>query len=116
MGSYPTATRLTINASDYPKRPDNLYREAGQILFTNLWGASTYTVTTGTLRKPYLDIPKQMVGTDRTPNYLIDPWGNPYGYYWSGNNSLFSGAAPDIWSTGGGINAAARGKWIANWD
>ena len=119
FGSYPVATSITTNAAVYFPNT-TLYYAAGQILFTNLWGASTYATTTGTLRKPYLDIPPKMAGTDRTPNYLIDPWGIPYGYFWNGTNSLYAVAAPDIWSTGGqsGATTAQRNtnKWITSWD
>jgi hypothetical protein len=52
-------------------------------------------------------------------NYFIDPWGYAYGYYWSGTNSLFGGAVPDVWSTGGQSGAGAAtnpAKWITSWD
>ena len=50
-----------------------------------------------------------------TPDYFIDPWGRAYGYYWSGTNSLFGGAVPDVWSTGNATNAALTNKWISSW-
>jgi len=52
-------------------------------------------------------------------DFFIDPWGYAYGYYWSGTNSLFGGAVPDVWSTGGQNGTGTqtnRAKWITSWE
>ena len=54
-----------------------------------------------------------------TPDYLIDPWGNAYGYSWNGSSSLFGGATPDVWSTGGQNGSGSQTnekKWITGWN
>lgn len=116
FGSYPTSTGITPSGTNYPASPSG-YNSAGQALFTNLWGAATYAATT-TTRRQYLNVKPSMVNTSGV-NYFIDPWGYAYGYYWSGNNSLFGGAVPDVWSTGGQAGTGPqtnRAKWITSWE
>lgn len=116
FGAYPVSTGITPGGSNYPANPTG-YTTAGQALFTNLWGASNYvTATAG--RKQYLNVKPSMVNTSGV-NYFIDPWGYAYGYYWSGTNSLYGGAVPDVWSTGGQIGTGTqtnRAKWITSWE
>lgn len=117
FGAYPNSSGLTPTSTNYPANPSG-YTAAGQALFTNLWGAATYAMATAG-RRQYLSVKPSMVNTNGT-NYFIDPWGYAYGYYWSGTNSLFGGAVPDVWSTGGqsGANASQQNpkKWITSWE
>ena len=116
FGSYPTSTNITPSGTNYPASPSG-YNSAGQALFTNLWGAATYGATT-TTRKQYLNVKPSMVNTSGV-NYFIDPWGYAYGYYWSGADSLYGGAVPDVWSTGGQAGTGTqtnRAKWITSWE
>ena len=116
FGSYPTSTGITPSGTNYPASPSG-YNSAGQALFTNLWGAATYGATT-TTRRQYLNVKPSMVNTSGV-NYFIDPWGYAYGYYWSGADSLYGGAVPDVWSTGGQAGTGTqtnRAKWITSWE
>ena len=117
FGAYPTAINITTSGNQYGQYSTSTYPTAGQALFTNLWGAATYAATT-TTRRQYLNVKPSMVNTSGV-NYFIDPWGYAYGYYWSGTNSLFGGAVPDVWSTGGQSGATASqqntNKWVTSW-
>jgi len=116
FGSYPNSIGITPTGTNYPAIPTG-YTNAGQALFTNLWGAATYAAATTTSRQ-YLNVKPSMVNTSGV-NYFIDPWGYAYGYYWSGTNSLFGGAVPDVWSTGGQSGASGqtnRAKWMTSWE
>ena len=116
FGSYPIASQITPAGANYLAVPTG-YTIAGQTLFTNLWGTTTYSATTPG-RKQYLNVKPSMVNTSGV-NYFIDPWGYAYGYYWSGTNSVNGGAVPDVWSTGGQAGtgtATNRAKWITSWE
>jgi len=118
FGAYPVPSNaISSGASGYNADPRN-YVQAGQALFTNLWGTNKFTNGAGGGRQ-YLNVKVSMVFTsvasDSTPDYFVDPWGYSYGYSWNGTNSLYGGAVPDVWSTGGGTNAAATNKWITSW-
>ena len=121
FGGYPVASNISTNGGAYALNPTASQYigsgNAGQILFTKLWGATNYTDTTPG-RKQYLNVKPSMVNTSGV-NYFIDPWGYAYGYYWSGTNSLFGGAVPDVWSTGGQNGTGTqtnRAKWITSWE
>jgi len=120
FGGYPVAAGISTSGNVYGANPTiNAYvgsGQAGQILFTNLWGAATYATPSG--GKQYLSVKPSMVNTSGV-NYFIDPWGYAYGYFWSGTNSLFGGAVPDVWSTGGQAGTGTqtnRAKWITSWE
>jgi prepilin-type N-terminal cleavage/methylation domain-containing protein len=116
MGAYPVSSGITPSGTNYPGTPSS-YTNAGQALFVALWGASTYATTTGG-GKQYLNVKPSMVNTSGV-NYFIDPWGYAYGYYWSGADSLYGGAVPDVWSTGGQAGTGTqtnRAKWITSWE
>lgn len=67
----------------------------------------------------YMSFPPRMLKTSpRGKTYLVDPWGNSYGYSTfkavhrdskEGNNSSF-----DLWSIHGG-NSADKSGWVTNW-
>jgi len=117
FGTYPTAINIATGGNQYGQYSTSTYPAAGQVLFTNLWGAANYATTTGG-GKQYLNVKPSMVKTSGV-NYFIDPWGYAYGYSWSGTNSLYGGAVPDVWSTGGQAGtgtATNRAKWITSWE
>jgi prepilin-type N-terminal cleavage/methylation domain-containing protein len=121
FGAYPTAINISTNGGAYALNPTASQYigsgNAGQILFTNLWGATNYSDTTAG-RKQYLNVKPSMVNTSGV-NYFIDPWGYAYGYYWDGVKSLNGGAVPDVWSTGGQTGSGTqtnRAKWISSWE
>lgn len=116
FGGYPVSSGITPSGANYPATPSG-YITAGQVLFTNLWGAATYGTTSGG-GKQYLNVKPSMVNTSGV-NYFIDPWGYAYGYFWDGASSLNGGAMPDVWSTGGQTGTGSqtnRNKWITSWD
>lgn len=120
FGDFPVATNISTNNSFYGLVPTHSSyigsSNAGQILFTSLWGASNYVSTTAG-RRQYLSVKASMVNTSGV-NFFKDPWGYAYGYYWNGANSLFGGAVPDVWSTGGQSGSGTqtnRAKWITSW-
>ena len=118
FGGYPVAG--TATGTNYNPSPSS-YTSAGQALFTNLWGTNKFNTGSGG-RKAYISVKPSMVNTSSastTADYFIDPWGYAYGYYWSGTNSLYGGAAPDVWSTGGqsgGTGQTNPAKWITSWE
>ena len=114
LGIYPVAIQNNPVGNAYPPNPAAAgYRTAANILFTNLWGSRTYSATP--TRKRFLEAKASMVNTNGD-NYFLDPYGNPYGYYWDGNSSLYGGAVPDVWSTGGATSASGIPKWITSWN
>lgn len=117
FGGYPTPTsNVSTNGSVYPLTPSS-YTSVGGVLFTALWGASSYTNTAGA-GKQYLNVRPSMVNISGV-NYFIDPWGYAYGYFWNGTNSLNGGAVPDVWSTGGQSGSGSqtnRTKWVTSWE
>ena len=100
---YPSNNSVDPNSSFTPLA----YTEAGQTLFTNLFGANQYNAPpTG---KRYFEPKPSMVSSTTSSNaYLKDPWGYAYGYNSDGIN------APFIWSTAGTTNGATN-KWITSW-
>lgn len=117
FGGYPTASNITTTDNRYGQYSTSTYPAAGQALFTNLWGATTYGTTSGG-GKQYLNVKPSMVNTSGV-NYFIDPWGYAYGYFWDGASSLNGGAVPDVWSTGGQNGTGTqtnRTKWITSWE
>lgn len=117
FGAYPTPTsNVSTNGGVYPLSPTS-YSGAGAVLFRALWGSSNFTDLAGA-GKQYLSVKPSMVNTSQV-NFFIDPWGYAYGYYWSGSGSLYGGAVPDVWSTGGQTGSGSqtnRVKWITSWD
>lgn len=115
FGTYPVSTGIVPSGTNYPITPSS-YSAAGQTLFSALWGAATYAGPAG--QKQYLSVKASMVNPDGQ-NRFIDPWGNSYGYYWSGTNSVFGVGVPDVWSTGGQSGTGTqtnRAKWLTSWN
>ena len=114
-GFFPGATQANPANDLQP----SAYLTGGRVLFTNLLGRATLSVT-GTGGKSFLEPKARMVMTNSSPNYFVDPWGNAYGYYWDEVNgsSVYNKAAPDIWSTAGQKGTGSQtnqAKWICNW-
>jgi prepilin-type N-terminal cleavage/methylation domain-containing protein len=117
MGVYPLSSGIAPAGANYAVNPSG-YISSGQALFAALWGGATYAATNSGA-KQYLNVKSSKVMTSGSADYLIDPWGYAYGYYWSGTNSLFGGAVPDVWSTGGQSGTGTqtnRLKWITSWE
>ena len=103
--TYPSNQAVNPSASFDPTS----YNNAGQTLFTALFGANQYNKTPATKR--YFEPKPSMVSSTNTANpYFIDPWGYAYGYNSDGTN------APLIWSTAGQTTGGANtNKWITSW-
>jgi prepilin-type N-terminal cleavage/methylation domain-containing protein len=102
--SYPVNTNVSPSSSFAP----TAYTNAGQVLFSNLFGGNQYNVAPSAKR--YFEPKPSMVNSTNTANpYLIDPWGYAYGYNSDGTN------APLIWSTAGQTTTNGINKWITSW-
>ena len=105
---YPTTTSSMPNPSSNYRPTDNIYTNAGQILFNNLFGTNQYNRPPSSKR--YFEPKPAMVSSTNNPNpHFTDPWGYAYGYYSDGTN------APLIWSTAGQTTAVGTNKWITSW-
>ncbi|MES2570076.1 MAG: hypothetical protein V4710_08475 [Verrucomicrobiota bacterium] len=122
-GNYPTdpatSERLRPNLMFDP----NDYIPASRFLYRALSGdadgdPSTKSNRDGKVYFPFKEMNFKFAGS-RKNTYLVDAWGNPYGYSTlksadpespDGNNETF-----DLWSTGGGKTAKQKGNWVANW-
>jgi len=104
--SYPTTNSMPDPSTSFAPTA-TAYTTAGQALLNNLLGSASLTVAP--TKKRYFEPKPAMVYTNAYPNYFIDPWGNPYGYYSDGTN------APLIWSTAGQTTSSGTSKWIASW-
>ena len=122
------------------------YLRASRVLFLALTGKATFNSSETPLGKVYLEPTKNMVGapdeaasttsgdppdpilrktyTEHTfdsGSYFIDPWGNPYGYYFNPENdewrAFMSPSSPDVWSTGSHTDSepGSRVRWIVSW-
>jgi prepilin-type N-terminal cleavage/methylation domain-containing protein len=100
--TYPVNTNVSPSSSFAPVN----YIAAGQTLFTNLVGSATLSVAPTTKR--YFEPKPAMVYTTGSPNHLVDPWGNAYGYNSDGTY------APLIWSTAGTTKGETN-KWLTSW-
>lgn len=102
--AYPIST----NANPTTKFNPSGYSSAGRILFTALFGTNQFN--TPPSGKRYFEPKPSMVSSATASDpYLVDPWGNAYGYYSDGTN------APLIWSTAGATNKDSTNKWITSW-
>jgi len=97
-----------ISADPSAVNPAN-YTNAGQVLFSNLFGSAKLSVAPSSKR--YFEPKPAMVYTqaNASTNHFIDPWGYAYGYNSDGTN------APLIWSTAGQTTAGGTNKWITSW-
>jgi len=137
----------------------NTYMISGRELFLALMGRTIYdyagtNANTNAGRQYYTDLKASQVGSESVSNtaiinpdptvattyttntfttgsYIIDPFQNPYGYYYNATStttamSLYNQTAPDIWSTSGETNSTfiTSGpnnntylllRWVHNW-
>ncbi len=47
--------------------------------------------------------------------YLVDPWGNAYGYHKNEANAGMNPGFFDLWTTSGSTEIEAKKQWIGNW-
>jgi prepilin-type N-terminal cleavage/methylation domain-containing protein len=110
---YPTTNSMPDPSSssvpDVNPSTSSKYSSAGQAFFKELFGTNQYNRPPSTKR--YFEPKPAMVSSTTNANpYLIDPWGNAYGYNSDGTN------APLIWSTAGQTTGGANtNKWITSW-
>jgi len=101
--AYPSNTSVDPSSSFSP----TAYINAGQMLFSNLFGGNQYNAAP-TAKRYFEPKPSMVSSTNGANPYLKDPWGYAYGYNSDGTN------APLIWSTAGTTNGATN-KWITSW-
>ena len=121
-GAYPIEN-TAFQGEPYPLDPTpsgGAYQTSSEALFQALSGITNYatdTLVSGT--KSYVSFKSSQIGNPTGPSYVIDPWGNSYGY--STANPSYNGTNSfDLWSTGGTTkdttaNPNATNTWISNW-
>jgi prepilin-type N-terminal cleavage/methylation domain-containing protein len=146
-GFVPTSVAIGINGGTYAGDPGDNYIKASKALFLALTGRHYYWTVSTNVGPNYYTSMKQSQVYNPNPNptegsarsddfstyestavesgdYLMDPWGNPYGFYYatnSTNHSLFNQVTYDLWTTSGetnnpgGTNDAVMKRWKANW-
>jgi prepilin-type N-terminal cleavage/methylation domain-containing protein len=128
----------------YPPDPDtDAYRKSSRVLFLALTGRPVYDKPDESTGRDYLKpVKKEVKDPEAGPSgstlfadeqktysensfssgsYLIDPWGNPYGFYHNPDNNKYksynSPSSFDIWSTSGEIEDTPKSlrKWVTSW-
>ena len=121
---------------------DEAYIKSSRVLFLALTGRTTLDDPNDSLGKSYYEPePNTVASANETGDvldsslrktyeehdfdagsYFIDPWGNPYGYYFDPENGNFksfsSPSSYDVWSTGGKTTdeAKSRNEWVKSWE
>jgi prepilin-type N-terminal cleavage/methylation domain-containing protein len=134
-GVYPIATgttdvMLARSMGDPASANATIYQNSSLFLYAALTGD---TNSTGVATVSYFPITPIMlsrtnmgmaISASNTVQFLMDPWGNSYGYSTAGQISGTNGYNPtfDLWSTGGNTTAPTPGssgdvtiKWVKNW-
>ncbi|NJK92865.1 MAG: hypothetical protein HC904_14220 [Blastochloris sp.] len=164
-GDYPNVAEITTEAadgysglvattdkSDYEGANVSMNQDGvissgsgGRLLFAELMGRTQLTGTSGTKgvdliannRTQYIELKQNQVNKATSNNFIKDPWGFAYGYFYDADGgvtgasntnakSLFNEVVPDLWSTAGetkkatvtGSDADEKARylrWIANW-
>ena len=103
------------------------YQNSSEALYQALTGQAYFTATPVAGVKSYISLKQNQIGIPAGPmSYIMDPWGNAYGYS-TGDNKTPQVLYPnngtgqfDLWSTGGtaGVttsNPTPINSWITNW-
>ena len=136
-GDYPSAPDIGTSGGTYNGDPNEAqYLIAGRVLFEALMGRTDHADTTTTGVRQYMELSPGQVRQDVSGDYIIDPFGNAYGYYYkfdgdvpgassTSSRSLFNEVVPDIWSTSNntldtsteasGTNHHIYLQWVTNW-
>jgi prepilin-type N-terminal cleavage/methylation domain-containing protein len=151
-GSYPRSNRTDELDSKKNGNPNSsVYKQANLELYRSLSGdAMPRNTPDGKPEtKPYFEFKRDQLSVKKGPqgevvevNFVMDPFGNPYGYSTAGmageeeyqaalrtnpsaprpENSRGHNTGIDLWSTGGSTNDAQEAgeprdvkKWIKNW-
>lgn len=148
-GFVPTSIAISTSGNVYGGDPGDNYIKASRALFLALTGRHYYWTVSTNVGPNYYTSMKQSQVYNPNPNptepsgqmsdnfstydtagglsagdYIMDPWGNPYGFYYatnSTNHSLFNQVTYDLWTTSGetntpgGTNDAVMKRWKANW-
>jgi prepilin-type N-terminal cleavage/methylation domain-containing protein len=101
---YPSNTSVDPSTSFSP----TAYINAGQMLFSNLFGGNQYNAAP-TAKRYFEPKPSMVSSTNGANPYLKDPWNGAYGYNSDGTT------APLIWSTANKTNASGTNQWITSW-
>lgn len=108
LGMFPSNTSVNLSPISASSANPVNYQAAGRTLFTDLFGTNFYNRAAGLKR--YFEPKASMVSSTNSSNpFLVDPWGNAYGYYSDGAGT------PLIWSTAGQASLTGTNKWITSW-
>ncbi len=126
-GTYPrtsgSATTSTDGLSARNTYTPTSYQTQSLFLYTALTGdtngAGVATVSYFPIKPAmcYRTTMSAAISGSNTVQFLMDPWGNSYGYSTAGQVSGTSGynSTFDLWSTGGNTSSSGTGQWIKNW-
>jgi prepilin-type N-terminal cleavage/methylation domain-containing protein len=110
MGDYPVGNNATTNQVTAPSTNNSFLRAAL---------APNGTNTLNPLNKVYFEFPSGMAPRGASPTAtnvpVLDPFGEPYGYFYTANATTPSRSGPnffDLWSRAGSTNVNA---WLKNW-
>lgn len=126
-GIYPSATGTTdqiysAGSSVHSNPNASTYKNSSLFLYKQLSGDDDADASRSVTAKAYFEFRPNMLypsGGVGSVEYVMDPFGNSYGYSTAcattgsnGNNPTF-----DLWSTGGASSSDTSGtaKWIKNW-
>lgn len=122
-GVYPR--NATTDGLDAKSTPTTSYAPSSKFLYAQLSGDFDYNSTTPATGKAYMEFKPNMLsgtkdakGNFTTVNYLLDPFGNSYGYSTANQADPNKGYNPtfDLWSTGGKTGAPTdTASWVTNW-
>ena len=137
-GTYPIDSGTTITNSLHsggssPEYNPVNYQSACAVLYQAITGDGNDKLTSvnpttsngqfGRSGKCYFELKPNQTGSSGGTYYIVDPFGNCYGYSTAGQTAMQSGtngnnSTYDIWSTAGttsAVTSANGGKWVTNW-
>jgi prepilin-type N-terminal cleavage/methylation domain-containing protein len=119
-GTYPPTDPIAVAGTHYVSTP-SAYLPNARVLYQSLSGITNNAPNTPATGPVYYEFKATEIHTTPTPIYVVDPFGNPYGFYTATatgggtNNVLYNGGFFDLWSTGGKEGQTNTANWINNW-
>jgi hypothetical protein len=121
-GGYPSNT-ATEQLSPAQFHDPALYIPASQFLYRILSGDNDGDPRIGSHAdsKAYFPFKRDMIRMAPGGPYVVDPWGNAYGYSTlkakqPNSNDGYNSGGFDLWSTGGTTRSRNQSGWYANWE
>ncbi len=99
------------------------YQAASAILYQGLTGDADGDGKTDAAGKSYITLKTNQLGGSGTTTYVMDPFGNSYGYSTAGQVAITAGTPQtvgynptfDLWSTAGSSTSDGQTGWGKNW-